>query len=97
MRFYHFIFAVFNLLKLYVFFLVSAQKVMREAVSAGRGESFLPFLDQPNFAPSEMIAGAIAERLKQKDCVENGWILEGFPIKMQDAIFLKERGITPNR
>ena len=76
---------------------MSPQKVMREAVSAGRGESFLPFLDQPNFAPSEMIALEIVERLKQKDCVENGWILEGFPIKMQDAIFLKERGITPNR
>jgi adenylate kinase len=70
---------------------------MREAVSAGIGESFLPFLDQPNSAPSEMVAHAIVERLKQKDCKENGWVLEGFPIKMQDIAFLKDNGITPNR
>lgn len=76
---------------------VSPQKAMREAISAGRGDAYLPFLDQPNFAPSELIGEVIIERLKQRDCVDNGWVLEGFPIKTQDAIFLKNSGITPNR
>lgn len=72
-------------------------KVIREAISAGNGAEFLPYLEQPHFEISELVAAAIINRLKQRDCSENGWVLEGFPIKQQDMNLLKDNGIIPNR
>lgn len=70
---------------------------MLQAVSAGTGDHFIPFLENPHLVPADIIADAIVARLKQSDCVENGWILDGFPTRAKDSTFLKENGIHPNR
>lgn len=76
---------------------VSPRIVMQQAVSAGVGSKYLPYLEQPNSVPQDLILPAIIERIKRKDCSERGWVLDGFPIRTQEAVALKESGIEPNR
>lgn len=40
---------------------------------------------------------AISLRLKKNDCVQNGWVLEGFPINKAQADALVEKEVIPNR
>jgi adenylate kinase len=39
----------------------------------------------------------IVKRLKQRDCINNGWVLEGFPNNLRQAEELAKHQITPNR
>jgi adenylate kinase family enzyme len=40
---------------------------------------------------------AIAARLRQPDCVNNGWVLEGFPTNKAQLSALQKYDISPNR
>lgn len=77
--------------------LVSPKNVILRAISAGYGEQFLPFLENPHSIPCEVLGEAIASRLKEEDCLTRGWILDGYPLTQDDAQVLKDFGINPNR
>jgi adenylate kinase len=44
-----------------------------------------------------LLVEAITLRLKKNDCVDNGWVLEGFPINKAQADALVQKDIIPNR
>jgi adenylate kinase len=48
-------------------------------------------------APLPLLVEAITLRLKKNDCVDNGWVLEGFPINKAQADALVQKDIIPNR
>lgn len=48
-------------------------------------------------APLPLLVEAIALRLKKNDCVNNGWVLEGFPTNKAQADALLQIDIVPNR
>jgi adenylate kinase family enzyme len=48
-------------------------------------------------APPELYRDAIIQRLKQKDCRERGWVLDGFPFRAKDAEYLEQNRVSPNR
>lgn len=46
--------------------------------------------------PDELMISLLQKRLAMRDCVENGWILEGFPKTLKQARLLVENGISPD-
>ncbi|KAJ3273042.1 Adenylate kinase 8 [Terramyces sp. JEL0728] len=68
-----------------------------EKVSAGYGEKYLPYIRQPDLVPLEIIAEDLTARLKRRDCLERGWVLDGYPFHHKEAEYLHRRGIVPNR
>ncbi|KAI8899563.1 adenylate kinase-domain-containing protein [Globomyces pollinis-pini] len=77
--------------------LISAKKVMLQAISSGEGERFLPYLNNPDQVPLEIIGIDLVKRLRKPDCVQRGWVLDGFPFNSKQAEFLQLSGINPNR
>jgi adenylate kinase len=76
---------------------VSPKNVILRAISNGSGERFLPYLENLHLVPTDVLGLAICQRLKEKDCSEKGWILDGFPVIAEEAQLLSDHGITPNR
>ncbi|KAJ3352879.1 Adenylate kinase 8 [Entophlyctis luteolus] len=83
----------------YGFVHVSPRKVILEEVSAKsrNAKNLLEYLDDPAEAPEEIMLDLIIKRLQRDDCVNKGWVLEGFPNTRTQAAALKEKGIVPNR
>ncbi|KAJ3325571.1 Adenylate kinase 8 [Boothiomyces sp. JEL0866] len=77
--------------------LVSTKKVMLEKISAGYGEKYLGYIKQPDLVPLEIIGEDMIARLKRRDCLERGWVLDGYPFNHKEAEFLQKHGIAPNR
>ncbi|KAJ3158060.1 hypothetical protein HDU89_000443 [Geranomyces variabilis] len=48
-------------------------------------------------APDDQILPLIVARLKREDCMNRGWVLDGFPRTRAQADALREKGIMPNR
>jgi adenylate kinase family enzyme len=55
--------------------------MLRDAVSAVTdvGKQAKDYMDAGNSVPNEVIIGVVKERLNKPDCVESGWLLDGFP------------------
>lgn len=46
--------------------------------------------------PSQVVLSLVTKRLAQRDCVQNGWILDGFPRSREQAGELSAEGIVPD-
>ncbi|CAN0260460.1 unnamed protein product [Ascophyllum nodosum] len=46
--------------------------------------------------PCDVILSLVTKRLEQRDCLQNGWIVDGFPRSREQAIALSEHGIAPD-
>ena len=42
-------------------------------------------MDKGALVPDDVIVGIIVERLKQDDCIQQGWLLDGFPRSLAQA------------
>jgi adenylate kinase family enzyme len=49
-----------------------------------------------NIAPLDILGPALVTRLKKSDCLEKGYVLDGFPLNSEEAQFLSSRGVEPN-
>ncbi|KAI9360335.1 adenylate kinase-domain-containing protein, partial [Zopfochytrium polystomum] len=78
---------------------VSPEKIVQEEVSSRSvwANELSPFIHKPDEVPSNIMSDLVIRRLKRPDCVQKGWILEGFPNTRQDADFLASHDIVPNR
>ena len=54
------------------------------------------YMDKGELVPDSTIIGIVVARLHEVDCVEHGWLLDGFPRTEAQAIALREAGIEPN-
>jgi adenylate kinase len=70
---------------------ISTGDMLREAVAAGTrfGEQAKATIDSGNLVPDEIVLGIISERLTQPDA-KDGFILDGFPRTLQQALDLEE-------
>ncbi|MGQ9603460.1 MAG: adenylate kinase [bacterium] len=70
---------------------VSTGDILRDAVSRNTalGAKARSYMDQGRLVPDEIMIGIIEERLNQPDCA-NGYILDGFPRTLGQAIALDE-------
>ena len=70
---------------------ISTGDMLREAVAAGTrfGLRAKSVMESGNLVPDEVVLGIISERLSQPDTAD-GFILDGFPRTMQQAVDLEE-------
>jgi adenylate kinase len=68
---------------------ISTGEILREAIAnqTSLGKQAQPYMDAGNLVPEELVLGLVKERLSQPD-TEKGWILDGFPRTVPQAVFL---------
>ena len=73
---------------------ISTGALLREAMAKGPdlGKKAKSYIDGGNLAPDDVVIGIIKERLAAEDC-RGGFILDGFPRTVAQAIALDELGI----
>ncbi|DAZ99118.1 TPA: hypothetical protein N0F65_008423 [Lagenidium giganteum] len=54
------------------------------------------FMDAGELVPDELVIDLILDRLKQRDCAERGWLLDGFPRTQAQAAAMIAKGILPD-
>ena len=66
---------------------VSTGDMFRMAVKEGSdiGRSAKTFMDKGALVPDDVVLGVVKDRIKHKDCSENGIILDGFPRTVAQA------------
>ena len=70
--------------------------MLRAAVAAGTevGKQAKDFMDAGKLVPDEVIIGVVKDRLDEADCVESGWLLDGFPRTPAQAEALADAGVS---
>ena len=73
---------------------ISTGALLREAIAKGTelGKKAKDYIDGGALAPDDVVIGIIKERLAADDC-SGGFILDGFPRTVAQAIALDEMGI----
>ena len=76
---------------------VSVGDLLRAEVAAGteNGKQAKEYMDRGDLVPNEVVVGMVASRLSAEDCVENGWLLDGYPRSEDQATALTSTGIEP--
>lgn len=54
------------------------------------------FMDQGKLVPDDLIIDLILNRLEKFDCVQRGWLLDGFPRTRTQALVMINKGIVPD-
>lgn len=77
---------------------ISTGDTLRAEVKKGSelGLEAKKYMDQGLLVPDDLIIGICVDRLKQEDCLKNGWLLDGFPRTGIQAKTLKEKGMMPD-
>ena len=77
---------------------LSTGDILRASVQQGTplGLQAKAFMDGGQLVPDELIIGVICDRLKEKDCEVNGWLLDGFPRTKSQADALSAAGMIPD-
>lgn len=68
---------------------ISTGEILREAIAqkTDLGVKAQSYVDQGDLVPDDLILDLIRERLNHQDTA-NGWILDGFPRNVEQAVFL---------
>jgi len=76
---------------------LSTGDILRAAVQecTALGIKAKVFMDRGELVPDEVIIGVVKERLAAPDCVERGWLLDGFPRTKAQAEALENLGVAP--
>ena len=77
---------------------LSTGDMLRAAVKAGTalGAQADGWMKSGRLVPDELIISIITERLGERDCVEKGWLLDGFPRTAVQAEALAAAGLVPD-
>lgn len=69
---------------------ISTGDILRRAVADGTplGKEAKKYMEAGKLVPDELVIGIMKERLQQKDC-NNGFILDGFPRTVEQAMALE--------
>ena len=73
---------------------ISTGNMLREAMGNGTelGKKAKQYMDEGSLVPDELILGIVADRVAQPDCL-NGFILDGVPRTLAQAVALDMRGV----
>jgi adenylate kinase len=78
---------------------LSTGDMLRAAVQQGSdlGMKAKAFMDAGQLVPDDLIIDVVCDRLKQPDCISNGWLLDGFPRTKSQAEALSAAGMIPDQ
>lgn len=74
---------------------ISTGAIIREAMKNGTelGQKAKKFMEQGSLVDDDIVIGIVKERLAMSDC-ENGFILDGFPRTVPQAVALDNMGVV---
>ena len=74
---------------------ISTGAIIREAIknSTEMGQKAKNYIDSGALVPDDVVIGIVKERLAESDC-KNGFILDGFPRTVPQAIALDDMGVA---
>ncbi|KAF0711837.1 hypothetical protein As57867_005082, partial [Aphanomyces stellatus] len=77
---------------------LSTGDMLRAAIHANSdvGRQAKRFMDVGELVPDSLIVDVILDRLTQPDCLERGWLLDGFPRTQGQAQAMLATGIVPD-
>lgn len=77
---------------------ISTGDALREVIRNGTelGRQVQSLMDAGKFVPDEVVTEIIRNRVNSPDCA-NGFILDGFPRNLNQALELKKMGVTINK
>jgi adenylate kinase len=78
---------------------ISTGDLLRAAVAAGSelGKQAHKYMDVGDLVPDDVVIGLVKERLKEPDCMEKGWLLDGFPRTRPQALALQSSGVLADK
>jgi len=70
---------------------ISTGQIIREAIAAGTplGNEVKTYIDRGELVPDDIVVEMVKERIKSDDC-KNGYILDGFPRTISQAIIMEK-------
>lgn len=80
-----------ELVKIYNIPTISTGQIIRESIAAGTdlGSEVKGFIERGELVPDEIVVEMVKERIKEDDC-KNGYILDGFPRTISQAMVMEE-------
>ena len=71
---------------------ISTGDIFRKNISEGTelGKKAKEYMDKGALVPDELVIDLLKSRLDEQDCVENGFLLDGFPKTLSQAEALSE-------
>ncbi|XP_072966110.1 adenylate kinase, chloroplastic-like [Typha angustifolia] len=77
---------------------ISAGDLLRAEVAAGteNGKQAKEYMAKGMLVPDEIVVMMVKERLLQRDAEENGWLLDGYPRSLSQAMALEDLDIRPD-
>ncbi|KAL5073468.1 hypothetical protein RYX36_012452 [Vicia faba] len=77
---------------------VAAGDLLRAEIETGseNGKRAKEYMEKGRLVPDEIVVMMVKDRLLKPDSVENGWLLDGYPRSLSQAIALKELGFEPD-
>lgn len=74
---------------------LSTGDMLRAGVEQGTavGKQAKEYMDAGKLVPDEVIIGIVKDRLNESDCVDSGWLLDGFPRTPAQAQALADAGV----
>ncbi|CAI2361619.1 unnamed protein product [Moneuplotes crassus] len=78
---------------------VSTSNLLQNEIRLGteKGKRINDCFKNNKLVPDEIICSLVENRIKKDDCIQNGWILDGFPKTIQQITVLKAIKIKPTR
>ncbi|GLJ42848.1 hypothetical protein SUGI_0888210 [Cryptomeria japonica] len=77
---------------------ISAGDLLRSEITAGTetGEKAKEFMEKGLLVPDEIVVTMVKRRLAQQDAQEMGWLLDGYPRSLSQALVLENLEIKPD-
>lgn len=70
--------------------------VARDTSPGSVGVLAKQYMDNGKLVPDDIIVRLVKERISQRDCLERGFLLDGFPRTRAQAMALKKLGVDPD-
>ncbi|XP_057531834.1 adenylate kinase, chloroplastic [Amaranthus tricolor] len=77
---------------------ISTGDLLRAEISSGseNGKKAKDYMDKGQLVPDEIVVMMVKDRLLRPDSLEKGWLLDGYPRSLSQAVALKDLGFQPD-
>ncbi|KAJ3681437.1 hypothetical protein LUZ60_015926 [Juncus effusus] len=77
---------------------ISAGDLLRAEIASGseNGKKAKEFMEKGMLVPDEIVVMMVKKRLMDEDVEQNGWLLDGYPRSLSQAMALENLGIRPD-
>lgn len=77
---------------------ISSGDILRAEVKAKTelGETAATYMQAGKLVPDAIMCDMMKERIRQEDCQQYGWLLDGFPRTQEQALALDAAGVVPD-